>query len=406
MAVILPQEKTHERSAALPAPRRISILGSTGSVGCNTIDLIERQPERYKIEALTANRNVALLAEQARRLRPRLAVIGDEARFGALKEALAGSGIELAAGPAALVEAAQRPAEWLMAAIVGAAGLEPTLAALRRGAIVALANKECLVCAGELMMEEVNRNGATLLPVDSEHNAIFQVFDFARRDAVERIILTASGGPFRTLDRAVMAHVTPAQAVAHPNWNMGAKISVDSATMMNKGLELIEAHHLFDLPAENIEVLIHPQSVVHSLVAYVDGSVLAQLGTPDMRTPIAYTLGWPERMPAPAERLDLAALGQLSFEPPDLERFPALRLARLALQSGGAAPTILNAVNEVAVAGFLGGEVGFLEIAGIVEETLATMPLDKPASLDAVFAVDSEARRVAEELIARVRDRL
>ncbi len=406
MAVILPQEKTHERSAALPAPRRISILGSTGSVGCNTIDLIERQPERYEIEALTANRNVALLAEQARRLRPRLAVIGDEARFGALKEALAGSGIELAAGPAALVEAAQRPAEWLMAAIVGAAGLEPTLAALRRGAIVALANKECLVCAGELMMEEVNRNGATLLPVDSEHNAIFQVFDFARRDAVERIILTASGGPFRTLDRAVMAHVTPAQAVAHPNWNMGAKISVDSATMMNKGLELIEAHHLFDLPAENIEVLIHPQSVVHSLVAYVDGSVLAQLGTPDMRTPIAYTLGWPERMPAPAERLDLAALGQLSFEPPDLERFPALRLARQALQSGGTAPTILNAANEVAVAGFLGGEVGFLEIAGIVEETLATMPLDKPASLDAVFAVDSEARRVAEELIARVRDRL
>jgi 1-deoxy-D-xylulose-5-phosphate reductoisomerase len=406
LAVILPQEKTHERSAALPAPRRISILGSTGSVGCNTIDLIERQPERYKIEALTANRNVALLAEQARRLRPRLAVIGDEARFGALKEALAGSGIELAAGPAALVEAAQRPAEWLMAAIVGAAGLEPTLAALRRGAIVALANKECLVCAGELMMEEVNRNGATLLPVDSEHNAIFQVFDFARRDAVERIILTASGGPFRTLDRAVMAHVTPAQAVAHPNWNMGAKISVDSATMMNKGLELIEAHHLFDLPAENIEVLIHPQSVVHSLVAYVDGSVLAQLGTPDMRTPIAYTLGWPERMPAPAERLDLAALGQLSFEPPDLERFPALRLARQALQSGGTAPTILNAANEVAVAGFLGGEVGFLEIAGIVEETLATMPLDKPASLDAVFAVDSEARRVAEELIARVRDRL
>jgi 1-deoxy-D-xylulose-5-phosphate reductoisomerase len=387
-------------------PRRVSILGSTGSVGCNTIDLIERQPERYKIEALTANRNVALLAEQARRLRPRLAVIGDEARFGALKEALAGSGIELAAGPAALVEAAQRPAEWLMAAIVGAAGLEPTLAALRRGAIVALANKECLVCAGELMMEEVNRNGATLLPVDSEHNAIFQVFDFARRDAVERIILTASGGPFRTLDRAVMAHVTPAQAVAHPNWNMGAKISVDSATMMNKGLELIEAHHLFDLPAENIEVLIHPQSVVHSLVAYVDGSVLAQLGTPDMRTPIAYTLGWPERMPAPAERLDLAALGQLSFEPPDLERFPALRLARQALQSGGTAPTILNAANEVAVAGFLGGEVGFLEIAGIVEETLATMPLDKPASLDAVFAVDSEARRVAEELIARVRDRL
>jgi 1-deoxy-D-xylulose-5-phosphate reductoisomerase len=387
-------------------PRRVSILGSTGSVGCNTIDLIERQPERYEIEALTANRNVALLAEQARRLRPRLAVIGDEERFGALKEALAGSGIEVAAGGAALIEAAQRPADWLMAAIVGAAGLEPTLAALHRGAIVALANKECLVCAGDLMMREVARSGATLLPVDSEHNAIFQVFDFDRPEAIERIILTASGGPFRTLDPAVMAHVTPAQAVAHPNWSMGAKISVDSATRMNKGLELIEAHHLFGLAAERIEVLIHPQSVVHSLVAYVDGSLLAQLGTPDMRTPIAYTLGWPERMPAPAERLDLAALGQLSFEPPDLERFPALRLARQALQSGGAAPTILNAANEVAVAGFLGGEFGFLEIASIVEETLATMPLDKPASLDAVFALDTEARGVAQALIARFRDRL
>jgi 1-deoxy-D-xylulose-5-phosphate reductoisomerase len=406
MAVNLPQKQPVQRPDANMVPRRVSILGSTGSVGCNTIDLIERQPERYEIEALTANRNVALLAEQARRLRPRLAVIGDEERFGALKEALAGSGIEVAAGAAALIEAAQRPADWLMAAIVGAAGLEPTLAALHRGAIVALANKECLVCAGDLMMHEVARSGATLLPVDSEHNAIFQVFDFDRPEAIERIILTASGGPFRTLDRAVMAHVTPAQAVAHPNWSMGAKISVDSATMMNKGLELIEAHHLFGLAAERIEVLIHPQSVVHSLVAYVDGSLLAQLGTPDMRTPIAYTLGWPERMPAPAERLDLAALGQLSFEPPDFERFPALRLARQALQSGGAAPTILNAANEVAVAGFLGGEFGFLEIASIVEETLATMPLDKPASLDAVFALDTEARGVAQALIARFRDRL
>ena len=293
MAVNLPQKQPVQRPDANMVPRRVSILGSTGSVGCNTIDLIERQPERYEIEALTANRNVALLAEQARRLRPRLAVIGDEERFGALKEALAGSGIEVAAGAAALIEAAQRPADWLMAAIVGAAGLEPTLAALHRGAIVALANKECLVCAGDLMMHEVARSGATLLPVDSEHNAIFQVFDFDRPEAIERIILTASGGPFRTLDRAVMAHVTPAQAVAHPNWSMGAKISVDSATMMNKGLELIEAHHLFGLAAERIEVLIHPQSVVHSLVAYVDGSLLAQLGTPDMRTPIAYTLGWP-----------------------------------------------------------------------------------------------------------------
>ena len=387
-------------------PRRITILGSTGSIGCSTIDIVERQPESFSCAALTAFSNVSLLAEQARKLQPELVVIGDENRFKELKEVLSGSGMEIAAGREALIEAAKRPSDFIMAAIVGAAGLEPTLAAVRRGATVGLANKECLVCAGDLMKAELEKSGSTLLPVDSEHSAIYQVFDFDRRDAVESIILTASGGPFRTHSLEQMAGVTPEQAVAHPNWDMGAKISVDSATMMNKGLELIEAHHLFDLPAENIEVLIHPQSVVHSLVAYVDGSVLAQLGTPDMRTPIAYTLGWPERMPAPAERLDLAALGQLSFEPPDLERFPALRLARQALQSGGAAPTILNAANEVAVAGFLGGEVGFLEIAGIVEETLATMPLDKLASLDAVFAVDSEARRVAEELIARVRDRL
>ncbi|MCG8689794.1 MAG: 1-deoxy-D-xylulose-5-phosphate reductoisomerase, partial [Minwuiales bacterium] len=320
-------------------PRRVTILGSTGSVGCNTIDLIRRQPEAFVVEALTAYGNVSALAEQARRTGAKLAVIGDPALYDDLKQALDGSGVEAAAGPEALVEAAARPSDRVVAAIVGAAGLEPTLAAVRRGAVVALANKECLVCAGELMTREVAEHGATLLPVDSEHNAIFQVFDFDRADAVERIILTASGGPFRTFDLEAMATVTREQAVAHPNWDMGAKISVDSATMMNKGLELIEAYHLFPVPAERIEILVHPQSVVHSLVGYVDGSVLAQLGSPDMRTPIAYSLGWPDRVAAPAPRLDLASLGQLTFYAPDSERFPALRLARQSLQSGGSTPT-------------------------------------------------------------------
>ena len=307
-----------------PNIRRITILGSTGSVGCNTIDLIERQPESFVVEALTANGNAQLLADQARRLSARLAVVADEASYPDLKRALEGSGIEAAAGHEALVEAANRPADWVMAAIVGAAGLAPTLAAVRRGAIVALANKECLVSAGPLMINEVASCGATMLPVDSEHNAIFQVFDFDSPASIERIILTASGGPFRTFSREEMESVTPAQAVAHPNWDMGAKISVDSATMMNKGLELIEAHFLFGLPGEKIDILIHPQSIVHSMVAYVDGSVLAQLGTPDMRTPISYTLGWPRRMAAPSARLDLAQIGNLSFEPPDSKRFPAI----------------------------------------------------------------------------------
>ena len=276
-----------------PSPRRVTVLGATGSVGCNTIDLLQRHPEKYQIEALTAQSNVDRLAEQARSLKPRLAVIGDAALYGALKQALDGTGIEAAAGKAAVVEAAHRPVDWVMAAIVGAAGLAATLAAVRQGAIVALANKESLVCAGSLMMAEVTAHGATLLPVDSEHNAIYQVFDFEHRESIDHIIITASGGPFRETDLDTMATVTPEQAVAHPNWKMGVKISVDSATLMNKGLEIIEAHHLFDLPSERIEVVIHPQSVIHSLVAYVDGSVLAQLGSPDMRTPIAYTLGWP-----------------------------------------------------------------------------------------------------------------
>ncbi|MFQ5938696.1 MAG: 1-deoxy-D-xylulose-5-phosphate reductoisomerase [Alphaproteobacteria bacterium] len=381
------------------APRRVTILGSTGSVGCNTVDLIEHRPERFVVEALTANRNAQVLAEQAKRLRPSLAVVADPDSYGEIKEALAGTGIEVAAGAAAVIEAASRPADLVMAAIVGAAGFEPTLAAARRGAIVALANKETLVCAGELVMATIEQYGATLLPVDSEHSAIFQVFDFEQSDQVERIILTASGGPFRTYEREAMARVTRAEAVAHPNWDMGAKISVDSATMMNKGLEVLEAHHLFPVSEKQIEIVIHPESVVHSMVAYVDGSVLAQLGRPDMRTPIAYALSWPERMSTPAERLDFAKLGQLTFEPPDTERFPALRLAREALKCGGCAPTILNAANEVAVHGFLEDRVGFLDIARIVERALETAPQIKISNVGDVREVDANAREIASDLV-------
>jgi len=381
------------------APRRVTILGSTGSVGGNTVDLIQRNPDRYRVEALTANRNVVKLAEQARRLRPRLAVVADADCYGDLKAALAGTGVEAAAGPEALVEAAQRPAEWVMAAIVGARGLPPTLAAARRGALVAFANKECLVCAGPLMIDLVRTAGATLLPVDSEHNAIFQVLDASGRDGVDRLILTASGGPFRTADRAAMARVTPEQAVAHPTWDMGAKISVDSATMMNKGLEIIEAFYLFNMPEDRIDVLVHPQSVVHSMVEYADGSVLAQLGTPDMRTPIAYTLAWPRRMATPSRRLDLAAVGRLEFEPPDPERFPALRLARAALRRGGSAPAVLNAANEVAVEAFLAGRIGFLDIERVVEGTLEHLPNVALETLSDVDNIDQEARRHAADLI-------
>jgi len=377
------------------APRRVTVLGSTGSVGCNTIDLIRRNPDAFEVEALTAYSNVTLLAEQARQLRARCAVVGDAGKYFELKEALSGTGIEAAAGVAAVVEAGNRPAEWVMAAIVGAAGLEATLAAVRRGAVVALANKETLVCAGSLILAEIARNGATLLPVDSEHSAIYQVFDFEHADAVEKIILTASGGPFRTAAREAMATVTPAQAVAHPNWDMGAKISVDSATMMNKGLELIEAHHLFGLPEAQIDIVVHPQSVIHSLVAYADGSVLAQLGSPDMRTPIAYALAWPKRIPTPAKRLDLAAIGSLTFEAPDPIRFPALRLAREALKAGGTAPAVLNAANEVAVDAFLDGRIGFLGIAEAVERTLEAMPAEPLASLEHLREVDTAAREQA-----------
>jgi 1-deoxy-D-xylulose-5-phosphate reductoisomerase len=377
------------------APKRITILGSTGSIGDSTIDLIERDPAAYRVVALTANGNWSKLADQAKRLKPEMVALAEQGGYEPLKTALAGTGIRVGAGSEALCEAASLPSDWVMAAIVGAAGLKPTLAAVERGAVVALANKECLVCAGTQFMAAVRDRKTTLLPVDSEHNAIFQVFDFKQKEKIRKIILTASGGPFRTRSLEDMAGVTPAQAVAHPNWSMGAKISVDSATMMNKGLEVIEAHHLFGLGNERIEVLVHPQSVVHSMVEYEDGSTLAQLGTPDMRTPIAYALGWPQRMAAPVARLDLAKLGSLTFEAPDLVRFPALRLARAALQTGGAAPTILNAANEIAVARFLAGEIGFLDIAAIVEHTLTRVPMQPVSRLDDVIAVDSEARRVA-----------
>jgi 1-deoxy-D-xylulose-5-phosphate reductoisomerase len=392
-----PQDLRHKD----PAPRRVTVLGATGSVGCNTIDLLSREPERFAVEAVTAKSNAALLARQARSLGARMAVVADDASYRDLKSALSGTGIEAASGAAAVVEAAERPADWVMAAIVGAAGLEATLAAVRRGAFVALANKECLVCAGPLMMDEVADSGATLLPVDSEHNAIFQVFDFEHPESVERIVLTASGGPFRSLAVADMERVTPAQAVAHPNWDMGAKISVDSATMMNKGLELIEAHFLFAMPVEKLEILVHPQSIVHSLVAYVDGSVLAQLGTPDMRTPIACALAWPRRMAAPSARLDLAKIGSLTFEAPDSQRFPSLGLAREALQSGGSAPTILNAANEIAVHGFLQNRIGFLDIPRIVGLTLERIPSGPLGALGDVFEIDRLARQVAAEIAER-----
>jgi len=379
--------------------RRVTILGSTGSVGRNTVELVAADPEAYAVEALVALKNAELLAEQARAVGARFAVIADPTRFSALKTALAGSGIEAAAGPAAVVEAAQRPADWVMAAIVGAAGLAPTLAAVERGALVALANKEVLVCAGALVTEAARRHGATLLPVDSEHNAIFQVFDADQAHAIERIVLTASGGPFRERSLAAMAAVTPAEAVAHPNWRMGAKISVDSATMMNKGLEVIEATHLFALGGDRVDVVVHPQSVIHGLVYYRDGSVLAQLGSPDMRTPIANTLGWPRRIPAPSPRLDLATLGRLTFEAPDPARFPALRIAREALAAGGAAPIILNAANEIAVAAFLAGAIGFLDIAAIVEESLNVLDRPAVATLDDVYDTDRAARDMARRLV-------
>ncbi|WP_043334837.1 1-deoxy-D-xylulose-5-phosphate reductoisomerase [Belnapia moabensis] len=383
------------------ALKRITVLGSTGSVGRSTMALLEAAPPgTFAVEALVAGRDVTALATQARRFGARLAVVADPACHGVLREALAGSGIETAAGPEAVVEAAARPADWTMAAIVGAAGLRSTLAALGRGGTLALANKESLVCAGEIVLAEARRSGATLLPVDSEHNAIFQALDTRDPAVIEKIVLTASGGPFRNADLATMRAATPEAAVRHPVWSMGAKISVDSATMFNKGLELIEAARLFPVPEERIEILIHPQSTVHGLVQYADGSVLAQLGSPDMRTPIAHALAWPERMAVDMPRLDLVALGKLEFFAPDAVRFPALRLCRAALQAGQGATTILNAANEIAVALFLDRRLGFLDIAAVVEETLAALGNPAIDGLEAVLAVDAAAREEAGRLAA------
>jgi 1-deoxy-D-xylulose-5-phosphate reductoisomerase len=382
-------------------PRSITILGATGTIGEATVRLIEASaPGTYAVEAVTAHRDAAKLADIARRLGARLAVVGDAAALPALRDALAGANIACAAGPDALVEAALRPADWVMVAIVGAAALPPTLAALRRGATVALANKECLVCAGAIVMETARRNGARLLPVDSEHSAIFQLLDPDRLSEVEKIVLTASGGPFREWPLERMRAATPDQAVAHPNWRMGRKISVDSATMMNKGLELIEAAHLFPVPLDTFGVVVHPQSIVHGLVHYADGSVTAQLANPDMTTPIAVALAWPARMTTATARLDLALMGTLTFQAPDHARFPSLRLCEAALAAGGAAPSVLNAANEVAVELFLEGRIGFLEIASLVARVLDRMGAPPATTLDQVMAADAEARRIAVDQAA------
>jgi len=393
----------------LNLPRKVSVLGSTGSVGANTLDLFEKASAEVEIVALAAGRNADKLAEQALRWRPQIAVLEDESALPRLRELLAGSGIETAGGAAAVTEAATREAQWVMSAIVGFAGLAPTLAAARTGAVIALANKESLICAGPELLRAAKRAGGTVIPVDSEHSAIFQVFEPQNAAQVSRLILTASGGPFRAWSREQMEAATPEQALAHPNWSMGAKISVDSATMMNKGLEVIEAAYLFAMPPERVDVLIHPQSIVHSLVEYADGSTLAQLGAADMRTPIACAYAWPDRLPWPAERLDLARIGQLTFEAPDLERFPALAIAKAALETGGAAPAVMNAADEVAVAAFLGRRIGFLDIARVVAETLERMDAEgwgrrnEGEVLETAHAADATARRVAEEVTSNLK---
>jgi 1-deoxy-D-xylulose-5-phosphate reductoisomerase len=382
--------------------RTVSILGATGSVGTSTLDLVERAPEQFEVIALTAATNVAALAEAALRTDARLAVIDDASLLPELQQRLAGSRCRATAGREALCEAAAGEAEWVMAAIVGCAGLEPAMAAVEAGRTVALANKEALVTAGALMTDAARRSGAIILPVDSEHNAIFQCLVGSSSDDVARIILTASGGPFRSTSLADMAAVTPEQAVAHPNWSMGAKISVDSATMMNKGLELIEAHHLFGLPSDRIDILVHPQSVIHSMVEYVDGSTLAQMGSPDMRIPIAHTLAFPRRMATPAQPLDLAAIGRLEFEAPDEQRFPALRLARAALEADGGEAIVLNAANEIAVAAFLARRIGFLDIARLVERALAQAAPPAPRSIAEVLDIDRAARESVHSMIETV----
>ena len=382
--------------------RSLTILGATGSVGSQTLDLVARNPGRWQVEALTAGSDVAGLVSAAKACGARFVAIADSAKGEALKAALAGTGIASGAGESALVDAAARDAEIVITAIVGAAGLPPTMAAVKRGAQIGIANKETLVCAGPVVTAAATAHGATLLPVDSEHNAIFQVFPHDDPAQVERVILTASGGPFRTKSRDEMRGVSVADACKHPTWSMGAKISIDSATLMNKGLELIEAAHLFPIGLDKIEILVHPQSVIHSMVEFRDCSTLAQLGSPDMRIPIAHALAWPERIATPCTPLDLATIGRLDFEQPDAGRFPSLRLAREAAQVGGTAPATLNAANEVAVAGFLAGRVGFLEIAIIVEETLSQQKAGTPRRIGDVLEADRQARETAGRILERV----
>jgi 1-deoxy-D-xylulose-5-phosphate reductoisomerase len=400
------QKRSVAKVELASVPRTVTLLGATGSIGSSTADLLRRDLARYRIEAVTAHRDAAALARLARELNARFAAVADETAYGELKAALSGSGIEAAAGPAAMVEAAQRPADWVMAAITGAASLAPTLAAAERGAAVALANKECLVCAGALFMRRAAAKGATVLPVDSEHNAIFQALSAGRREDVRRIVLTASGGPFRTWPLEAIRKVTLEQALKHPTWSMGPKVTIDSATLMNKGLELIEAHHLFALRPDELDVVVHPQSIIHGLVEYRDGSVIAQLGSPDMRIPISHCLAWPVRMGTPAARLDLTQISTLTFEEPDLVRFPALAIARRALAAGGGAPTVLNAANEVAVREFVAGRLGFGGIAPLVEATLDAAErrgdTAEPQSVDEALGIDHNARRLAADLLPEI----
>ena len=394
---------TRPEPASVRAPLRVSVLGATGSIGTSTIDLLKRSPSRYAVEALCANGNAEALARHARELGARFVAVAEPSKYRELKDALAGSGIEAGAGPSAIAEAAVRPSDWVMAAISGASGLEPTLAAVKEGKTVALANKECLVCAGALFMGQAALSGATVLPADSEHNAVFQAMATGERADVRQIVITASGGPFRTFSKEALQSVTREQALKHPNWSMGPKITIDSATMMNKGLELIEAHHLFQASADELGVLVHPQSIIHGLVEFRDGSMMAALAVPDMRGPIAHCLAWPDRIDDAVARLDLARLGSLTFEAPDLERFPALGLAIQAMRTGEGAPTVLNAANEVAVAEFLSLRISFLGIARLVEATLEAAArrglLREPQSVEAALDLDAAARALARELL-------
>src|SRR5688500_8386092 len=384
--------------------RVVTVLGATGSIGTSTIDLLRRSRGRFRVEALTAHSNVAALAELAIEFNVRFAAVADEARYDELKAALAGTGIAVGAGENAMIEAAQRPANWVMAAMSGAAGLKPAIAAAERGVTVALANKECLVCAGEVFMRQAEKSGATVLPVDSEHNALFQAMGAGRREDLTKVILTASGGPFRTWTREQIENATIEQALKHPNWSMGRKITIDSASMFNKGLEIIEAYHLFDLEVDQIEVLVHPQSIIHGLVEFSDCSVIAQMGAPDMRTPIAHCLAWPERIDGPAKKLDLAAIGQLTFEAPDPVRFPSLRLVQEALRAGGAMPTVFNAANEVAVDAFLNGKIGFGGIARLVEATMekASRSNALQRTADDALSIDHSSRNMARGLLPEI----